>query len=97
VLIASSDEAYYLYGAAFWVEEYGRRCVQSIWVEPEYRGDARHIRTGEPVLRTADTKAPLRLADLLAQMLRDVGVRCVLRPVSKAGQRWARKHGFSLR
>lgn len=97
VLVASSDEAHYLYGAAFWIEEYGKRCVQSIWVEPEYRGDARHLRTKEPIVVRADTRAPLKLADLLAQMLRDAGVRCTLRPVSKAGELWSRKQGFLLR
>lgn len=97
VLIASSDEAHYLYGAAFWIEEYGARCIQSIWVEPEYRGAARHLRTNEPIVIRADTRAPLKIADLLAQMLRDAGVRCTLRPVSRAGELWSRKQGFSLR
>lgn len=91
ILVASSPEAHYLYGGAFFIEEYGRRCVHSIWVEPEYRGAfAMTIRGG-----TQDGTL-FRVPDLIGRMLRDAGVRCVLPPISKAGKGWARRQGLRV-
>lgn len=88
-LVAQSERAFYLFGGLFWVEERGHRCVQSVWVEPEYRGRARHVRTGQG--------AGAGVGDLLAQMAHEAGVDCAFAPASTSGAAWARHHGFALR
>lgn len=87
LLIAQGPQAGYLYGGAHWVEEAGRRCVSSIWIEPEYRQSARHTRTGRGT--------GVDLAGILAEMASAIGISCIFRPVSTAGARWAKRHGFA--
>lgn len=98
VIIASSPSAHYIYAAAFWVEAYGHRCVQSVWIEPEYRGlgGARHVRTGKHVVTDLEG-SPFSMSDLLGSMLREVGVRCALNPMSTQGKAWAKRLGFRAR
>ena len=88
LLIAGDASAYYLFGAAFWVEEYGRRCIQSIWIEPEYRRSAKHARSGQGV--GTDFGA------ILLRMAKEAGIDCVLKPVSTAGASWAKRHGLDV-
>jgi hypothetical protein len=89
LIVALGPSATYIFGAAFWIEERGRRCVQSIWIEPEYRRAARHVRTGEG--------SGIDLGYLLAAMAREAGIDCALRPVSTAGKSWATRQGLRLR
>jgi hypothetical protein len=85
-----------LYGGAFWIEERRKRCVQSIWVEPEYRHGARHIVSGQPTIVDRSGTHPVDLADLLGKMLRKARVVCALEPMSTAGLRWVKRQGFAI-
>lgn len=89
LLIASNENANYIGAGAFFIEEYGRKCIQSVWVEPEYRQSMRHVRTGEP--------PGVDFGSILADMAKRDGIVCILKPISKAGAAWAKRHGLRVR
>lgn len=89
LLIASNESANYIGAGAFFIEENGRKCIQSVWVEPEYRQSMRHVRTGEP--------PGVDFGSILADMAKRDGIVCILKPISKAGTAWAKRHGLQVR
>lgn len=97
VLITTGPYAGYVLGGAFWTKEGKQRCVQSIWIEPEYRFGAKHIRTALPTL-VDRAGAPIDLAAMLGKMLRGkpANVTCALEPMSAAGLRWVTRQGFAI-
>lgn len=88
LLIASNERAGYIGAGAFFVEARGRKCIDSVWVEPEYRQSTRHVRTGAP--------PGVDFGGILADMAKQERIDCVLRPVSGAGAAWAKRHGLRV-